>query len=124
MRAKYNVYRNLHKQLFSIRLRGLIISYESNVVLNECEFVLKSNSRDIVRVTGRKNVHAWITCKSYKVVAYIDVSKLEEIYYCPYTVDFFCYKEYLQVNQEFVKVLKAERVYCINNKIFIDKVSG
>jgi hypothetical protein len=122
MRAKYNVYRNLHKQLFSIRYRGLIIAHETTAVLSGCIFTVKSRHRNLVRKTLRKNVHAWIACESFEVVKNIDISKLEEIYYCPYTVDFFCYRECLKIYCKFVEILEAEKVYCINNKIYVGKV--
>jgi len=68
MKAKYNLYRNLHKNLFSIRLKGLVVAHETTLILNKCVFVCKEKGRDLVRITHRKNVHAWVSAEDYKVI--------------------------------------------------------
>lgn len=121
MKAKYNLYRNLHKQLFSVHLKGLVIAHERTLILSNCVFVMKERGRDLVRITHRKNVHAWIAAEGYEVVESIDISELVEVYYCPYSVDFFCYKEAFKEDSEYVEIRSATKVYCVDNKIYVMK---
>jgi|TARA_R110002167_G_scaffold447_3_gene1969 hypothetical protein len=57
------VYYNLHKKVFSIRKGGKVVSHASCVLIHQPSFVVQEGGRKRVRSEGRKNVHAFVTCK-------------------------------------------------------------
>ena len=57
------VYFNLHKKVFSIRKGGKVVSHASCVLIHQPSFVVQEGGRKRVRSEGRKNVHAFVTCK-------------------------------------------------------------
>lgn len=83
------VYRNLHKNCFSVRQLGIVKCHTSRILLNDCTFVVNQKGRDRVRDERKKNVHAFV--KGVVVPA----SKIRDLlpfswtdcYYNPYTVD-------------------------------------
>jgi peroxiredoxin family protein len=119
MKARVNVYRNLHKQLFSVRLKGKVIDHQEALILHNCKFISKQAGREKVRREKKKNVHAWISAERYEVIeCKIDVKALVEIYYCPYSVDVFCLRSEFKNDGVVIGVDEADKVLCINNKIY------
>jgi len=62
--AKVQVYRNLHggfSSKYSIRQRGLVVAHCSSLELVEAEFYVSEAGRRRLLMSGRKNVHAWIS---------------------------------------------------------------
>lgn len=97
---RYKVYRNLHKNCFSIQKydkekKGYRVDTRlKRFFMFDCDFKVLKSGRDKVLRDKRKNVHAFvmpiniiITNKTF------DVSKLREIYYNPYKFSNFVYKD-------------------------------
>lgn len=62
---KVDVYRNLHKDCYSIKSResdtyGEVVDHCDRVCIEDAEFVVRESGRDRVRSSGRKNVHAFV----------------------------------------------------------------
>ena len=57
---KVRVYRNLHKKCVSVKQGGIVRCHATNVVLNECRFIVSEAGQARVRREGKKNVHAFI----------------------------------------------------------------
>lgn len=60
---RVQVYRNLTKDMWSVRQGGKVIGWAEEVLLKDAEFVCNKAGRERVRKTGRKNVHAYISGK-------------------------------------------------------------
>ena len=100
---KVRVYRNLHKQCFSVKQDGLVRCHADHVTLENCHFIVSKAGQKRVRNEGRKNVHAYIegvlvdTREADKIVdgtksdAELDAGKSDwkKAYYNPYTCDTF-----------------------------------
>ena len=56
-----NVYRNLHKDCWSIRQGGLVKAHADSVLLNDPEFVVLKKGRQRVLRERHKIVHAWLS---------------------------------------------------------------
>lgn len=54
------VYRNLHKNCYSVRQGGLVKAHTDDICLKECSFHVNKKGRDRVRKFKRKEVHAWV----------------------------------------------------------------
>jgi len=54
------VYRNLHKNCYSVRQGGLVKAHTDDICLKECSFHVNKKGRDRVRKLKRKEVHAWV----------------------------------------------------------------
>lgn len=54
------VYRNVHKDLWSIRWSGLVVGHARALTLADCTLRVSEAGRQRVLATGRKNVHAWV----------------------------------------------------------------
>lgn len=57
---KVFVYRNLHKNCWSIKQDGLVKAHSESVHLKDCDFIVSQAGRDRVLKEKRKNVHAGI----------------------------------------------------------------
>lgn len=55
------MYRNLHKNNFSIRQGGLVVAHCQHISLNGARAHVGLNGREQVRRTKSKLVHAWIS---------------------------------------------------------------
>ena len=62
MKARFEVYKNLHKDCWSLRSvkTGLVERHEDAVHITNADFVVQQAGRAKVLRTGRKNVHAMI----------------------------------------------------------------
>lgn len=56
--ARVDVYRNLHKGMYSIRQDGVVVAHAPSVVLANPTFKVSTAGRERVRKEKRKNVHA------------------------------------------------------------------
>jgi len=115
----YRVYRNLHKGNFSIQTyladkKGYRVTDRVSVaILEDCSFRVYETGRPKVITEKRKNVHAYVESKSYKVINDdVDVSKFREIYYSPYDFDSFVYKD------SHSRVDKIKSILTYNNKLY------
>lgn len=116
----FRVYRNLHKDNFSIQShlknRGWIVTDRAKYVLLEfVTFKVYETGRQRVLDEKRKNVHAYVQPLQYKkkfIMAVEDTSQFREIYYNPYKHDSFVYKD----TGEEVKYV--HRVLAADNKLY------
>ena len=103
------VYRNLHRDCFSIRHRGRVIDHADSVVLAEATFSVGPKGRERVIREGRKNVHAGV--RGELVNETLDLTT--EVCYNPYKRDHFWIKDTGS------RIDYADRVLLINNRIYI-----
>ncbi len=103
------VYRNLHKNCFSIRQRGIIVGHVDSLSLRNCSFIVNERGRQKVIKTHQKNVHAFV-----KGTLNMDTTNLEEpVYYSPYHFSYF----YRSKNA--IPVCQAPLVNLRNGRIYI-----
>lgn len=100
---KVRVYRNLHKDCFSVKQDGLVRCHANHVTLRDCKFIVSKAGQKRVRDEGRKNVHAFVegllvnTREADKIVdgtksdteIWEGESNWQKAYYNPYTCDTF-----------------------------------
>ena len=55
-----SVYFNLHKNIFSIQRKGLVVDHVRNVKLLEAKFAVQPAGHAKVLVEKKKNVHAYV----------------------------------------------------------------
>lgn len=118
MSAKYQFYRNLHTDTFSLRLRSKVIGHPTSVMCGGCTFVVSKNGRKRVLTEKRKNVHAYVASDSY--VECHNKPKLEdfvEVYYDPYKTDSFVIRDTDE------KILTSEYVLLCDNKVYIPRIN-
>ena len=84
------VYRNLHKQLISVKQDGLVRCHTDNVVLHFCKFIVSKAGQKRVRDEKRKNVHAYIEGVVVDARETDNLLRFEwsTLYYNPYKTDF------------------------------------
>jgi hypothetical protein len=122
MKKPHRIYRNLHKNLFSIQdyieeKKGYRVTDRvSMAVLNDVEFVVYQSGREKVLRERKKNVHAFVLADSYdvRVVGRLDTNSMREIYYNPYEYNSFVYKD----TGESLNGKKLKKVLIINNKVY------
>lgn len=95
-----DVYRNLHKKIWSIRDRktGRVVDHKEYVYVLDAKFIVQPAGRQKVLQEGRKNVHAFVrgTLATYQEV----LDKPDKFYlitdylvrYNPYKADHFFYE--------------------------------
>ena len=62
---RVRVYRNLHKDLWSVQSwngkdKGRVIQYMDEITLENCKFIVQMSGNRKVRDSGHKNVHAFV----------------------------------------------------------------
>jgi hypothetical protein len=121
----FRIYRNLHKGNFSIQSyiedkRGYrVTDRASTVILVDCTFRIYEAGRQKVIKEKRKNVHAYVEAISYRhIKGDVDVSSLREIYYNPYNLDSFVYKDTGERVVKKVSILTYDnKLYDVTNKL-------
>lgn len=58
-----HVYRNLHKNCYSIRQRGKVVAHLPSLLLEDVSFHVQPSGRKRVLESGKKNVHAYVKGK-------------------------------------------------------------
>lgn len=126
MKKRVEVYRNLHKQNFTVRSagrenRGRKIGSGSLIVIDNADFVVQPGGRKRAVETGQRNVHAFIRGEWNESV-------------CPYFADWFeCHMHYAEEvtynpfnNDSFVMKRRPNieahshwRVILFNNRAYI-----
>ena len=91
--TKVDVYKNLHKGIWSVRSRttGKVIAHKTLVRVLDASFVVQPAGRQKVLDEKRKNVHAFVRGQ-------LSSQKTTTLYwrpvtYNPYKADHFCYKD-------------------------------
>ena len=115
----FRIYRNLHRGNFSIQSHlkdeggYRVTDRASTAILNDCTFRVYDAGRQKVIREKRKNAHAYVEALSYRhIKGEVDVTGLREIYYNPYTLDSFVYKDTGE------KVVKKVNILTYNNKLY------
>ena len=111
-----DVYKNLHKNCYSIRSRltGKVIAHQEEVNILDAKFIVQPAGRRKVLQEGRKNVHAFVrgTLATYQEV--LDDPRtfylvtFRDIKYNPYQLDHFYYDH--KVSLDKVRIDKADLV--------------
>ena len=85
------VYRNLHKNCFSIRQGGLVVGHAEKIILRDCRFLVQPAGREKVLRTKVKNVHAVISgyMSSFRESNALADSSQSVVTYNPYKFDTF-----------------------------------
>lgn len=116
---RYKVYRNLHKNCFSIQKynrekKGYRVDTRlKRFFMFDCNFKVLESGRERVLKEKSKNVHAFVMPKSIKITNKdFDVDKLREIYYNPYKFSNFVYKDTEEVAGE------IECILAYKNKLY------
>lgn len=118
-KARNYIYRNLHKNKFSIRYKGIVQTHAHYLTAYKCEFKVNEAGRQRVLKEKRKNVHAFVSTESYYLQeGELDLSNKREVYYNPYKHDQFILKDTREV------ITRKDKVYFYNNKIYIKKYEG
>lgn len=94
----FKVYRNLHKNCFSIKRRGLVVGHAEALYMENVTFVVSEAGRQRVLRTKRKTVHATVNADNFTVRPKADPFPTHgvasdkvwtEIHYNPYKCDGF-----------------------------------
>jgi hypothetical protein len=78
MTAKFYIYRNLHKNTFSVKHRGKVIAHLDELYAHKVSFKVYEAGRQKVLRTKQKNVHAYVVCDNYTKA--IDTDAFRNIY--------------------------------------------
>ena len=69
MKASFNIYWNLNRSCWSVRLRGKVIDHVDKImVIKNCVFHVSEAGRQRVLREKRKNVHGWIKADNYEII--------------------------------------------------------
>ena len=83
-------YRNLHRKCISIKQDGIVRCWSTNVVLENCKFIVSKAGQKRVRDEKKKNVHAYVQGALAKVrETDFLTDDWTESYYNPYHTDTF-----------------------------------
>jgi|TARA_B100000035_G_scaffold126318_4_gene107541 hypothetical protein len=86
------VYRNLHKNCYSVKQDGLVKGHTDEVYLIDCTFHVNEKGRDRVRRKKRKEVHAWVKgriTEDYNTDLMPPPNYKDKVHYNPYSHDAF-----------------------------------
>lgn len=59
--SRVQVYRNLHRKMYSVRQNGKVVAHGHSFCLLDPCYVVNSSGREKCRSTGERNVHAYVT---------------------------------------------------------------
>ena len=68
MAALYYIYRNLHKNTFSVRYKGKVIEHADCIIAHDVQFRVSETVRQRVLAEKKKYVHAYVVCDRYTVM--------------------------------------------------------
>lgn len=103
------VYRNLHKNCFSVQINGKVVAYVDQILLKGSKFRVGQKGRQRVLIEGRKNVHAKIYGTVIKQIFDQTVTSWPHAYYDPYKYETF-------VDENLAPIEKASLVLLSNGK--------
>ena len=81
------VYWNLHKNIYSVRHKGLVVYHGAQFVIDNPKFIVQAAGRAKVLEEQRKNVHAFVR-GNFRTAGH-PVECLEYAKYNPYQADHF-----------------------------------
>lgn len=88
--AQEYVYRNLHRECWSVRLRGRVVAHEQDVWIHTAQFKVSEPGRQRVLREKRKNVHAFVSGR--RTIASRPWSSATDLYGKPVCVKYNPYK--------------------------------
>jgi hypothetical protein len=106
-----DVYWNLHKQCWSLRMSGTVIAHMHRLGMTDVTFRVQPAGQARVRREGKKNVHAY--AKGEYNTHEVKQGRLgREITYNPYKHDSFVYKD------DLTPVTHCDRVWFDNKHVW------
>lgn len=94
------IYRNLHRDCFSIMLNRKVILHIGAIVVTDAKFLVSQAGRARAKRDGRKNVHAFVEGRFnynlYTCLNFINPKSGREVSYTPFTkgrTGYFRYKD-------------------------------
>lgn len=84
-----HVYRNLHKNCYSVRQRGKVVAHLTELLLEDATFHVQPRGREKVLLTGHKNVHAYVKGKISSPTGTFSLDLSRQIMYDPYSTHSF-----------------------------------
>lgn len=119
MRPEFKIYRNLHKDCFSVmrwnqEKKGYrLYQHVKDLEAYGVTFRVSQAGRARVLETKQKNVHAFVCCQEFKLAS--GAANLgEEIYYNPYKMETF------RIKSSDESILNADSVIMTNNKCYLN----
>ena len=73
--AKYYIYWNLHRNVYSVRLRGRVVAHCENILATNVTFQVSEPGRQRVLKERRKNVHAFVIADSFTDLTEIKIGR-------------------------------------------------
>ena len=120
-KAKYYIYFNRHKDVWSIKHKGLVIKHAVACYFQKANTVIQTETQHRAQQTGIRNVHAFIA--STQKPTYMRLDNPEDyhrVYYTPFAANYFSVYEDEQYKEakrlENVYFMKDGKVYCKNYK--------
>jgi len=110
--GKSKVYFNLHKLVFSVQQKNLVVLHTAGVKLTEVKFQVRESGRQKVLQEKKKNVHAFVNGTFNHTLTEADTSEYREATYNPYKYSSFVDKETEQ------PLHTASEVILLNKKIY------
>lgn len=99
--AKVDVYWNLNKKKWSVRHKGIVVSHEDNIYIQNAKFVVQPAGNAKVRKNKQKNVHAFVRGI---ISDNFSLNNLNRIKYNPYK-----YKSFVTSDEK--PIYSADKVY-------------
>jgi hypothetical protein len=129
---KVRVYRNLHRDCYSVKQGGIVRCHAEKVTLRSCQFIVSKAGQRRVRDEQKKNVHAFIEGyvvdtreTDQKVDGHLTDEQVwngetrwEKVYYNPYTCDTFSNQHDASPieNADYVDMMIGEPVFAFSHK--------
>lgn len=114
---RVEVYYNLHKKVFSVRMKGIVRAHLPELMLENVNFAVQQAGRRKVLEKTQKNVHAFVRGIFKGVPDNSEqLEKQRRITYNPYNHHAFYDKEVFEKNETFVDVVKVEGQILLKDK--------
>lgn len=92
----YYVYWNLHKKMFSVKYKGIVLGHISSGLMHHVQLRVSAKGRRKALRTRKKNVHAYVVAPELYVSTKRDYALFENlgfVTYNPYHYDAFVYRD-------------------------------
>ena len=118
---KVEVYKNLHKDCWSIRLRGKVVHHCRKILIEEPKFVVQPGGRKRALKSGQRNVHAFVRGFVKEIGQEVDelsveLHDLKKVTYRPFAQPFFFEKD--SSPELPMPVYRAKSVLCDHPNLF------
>lgn len=102
------VYKNLHKDCYSVQQDGIVVAWVNNLILTEAQFLVNKAGRNKVLETKKKNVHAFVS--GYWTPTW-DFGSTVFVSYNPYKADCFLAEKTTPINRAKAVLLGISGLY-------------